>query len=65
MGTAPGFFDVDDRLKRLSDLGDQLEAYRRVVDFEAFRPDLEKALADLPLNFHLAAIRASAVSVTP
>jgi len=45
MKAAPGFFDVDDRLKRLSDLGDQLEAYRRVVDFEAFRPDLEKALA--------------------
>jgi hypothetical protein len=22
-----GFFDVDDRLKRLSDLGDQLEAF--------------------------------------
>jgi hypothetical protein len=22
----PGFFDIDDRLKRLSDLGDQLEA---------------------------------------
>jgi hypothetical protein len=34
MGTAPGFFDVDDRLRRLSDLGDQLEAYGRVVDFE-------------------------------
>jgi hypothetical protein len=45
MGAAPGFFDVDDRLRRLSDLGDQLEAYGRVVDFEAFRPDLEKALA--------------------
>ena len=45
MGGAPGFFDVDDRLKRLSDLGDQLEAYGRVVDFEAFRADLEKALA--------------------
>ena len=23
-----GFFDVDDRLKRLSDLGDRLEAFR-------------------------------------
>jgi len=44
MGSALGFFDVDDRLRRLSDLGDQLEAYGRVVDFEAFRPDLEKAL---------------------
>lgn len=42
---APGFFDVDERLKRLSDLGDQLETYGRVVDFEAFRPELEKALS--------------------
>jgi IS5 family transposase len=40
----PGFFDVDDRLKRLSDLGDQLEAFRSVIDFEIFRPDLVEAL---------------------
>src|ERR1700730_16647042 len=40
-----GFFDVDDRLKRLSDLGDQLEAFRGAVDFEMFRPDLDAALA--------------------
>jgi transposase, IS5 family len=45
MGSAPGFFDFDDRLRRLSDLGDQLEAYGRLVDFEAFRPELDKALA--------------------
>ena len=45
MRAGPGFFDVDDRLKRLSDLGDQLEAYGRIVDFEAFRTDLEMALA--------------------
>ena len=45
MVRAPGLFDVDDRLKRLSDLGDQLEAYGRVVDFEAFRAELETALA--------------------
>ncbi len=36
----PGFFDVDDRLKRLSDLGDQLEAFRAAVDFEILRQDL-------------------------
>ncbi len=41
----PGFFDVEERLARLSGLGDQLEAFSRTVDFEAFRPDLEKALA--------------------
>ena len=40
-----GFFDVDDRLKRLSDLGDQLEAFRAAVDFELFRPELNVALA--------------------
>lgn len=45
MSNAPGFFDFDDRLRRLSDLGDQLEAYGRLVDFEAFRPELERALA--------------------
>ncbi len=41
----PGFFDVDHRLKRLSDLGDQLEAFASAVDFEAFRADLVAALA--------------------
>lgn len=39
-----GFFDIDDRLKRLSDLGDQLEAYAAAVAFEIFRADLDKAL---------------------
>lgn len=39
-----GFFDVDERLARLSDIGDQLEAYAEVVDFEMFRPDLVKSL---------------------
>ena len=41
----PGFFDVEERLSRLSGLGDQLEAFSRTVNFEAFRPDLDKALA--------------------
>lgn len=44
-GGAAGFFDVDERLKRLSELGDQLETYAQAVDFEAFRSELEKALA--------------------
>ncbi len=44
MRDQPGFFDVDDRLKRLSDLGDQL-GFRAAVDFEMFRPDLDVALA--------------------
>ena len=29
----------------MSGLGDQLEAFSETVDFEVFRPDLEKALA--------------------
>jgi hypothetical protein len=36
----PGFLDIDDRLKRQSDLGDQLETFRSAVDFELFRPGL-------------------------
>ena len=40
----PGLFDVDERLQRLSDIGDQLEAFSAVVDFEMFRPELEAAL---------------------
>ncbi|MFZ5617404.1 MAG: IS5 family transposase [Pseudomonadota bacterium] len=39
-----GFFDVDERLKRVSDLGDPLEAMAAVVDFEGFRPILDAAL---------------------
>jgi transposase, IS5 family len=41
-----GLFDVDHRLKRLSDLGDQLEAFEAAVEFEAFRPELNAALTD-------------------
>ncbi|GAC89058.1 transposase [Gluconobacter thailandicus F149-1 = NBRC 100600] len=40
----PGFFDVEERLARLSGLGDQLEAFSRTVYFEVFRPDLEMSL---------------------
>ena len=45
MARQPGLFDVDDRLKRLSDIGDQLEAFSTVVDFEIFRPELDAALS--------------------
>ena len=41
----PGFFDIDDRLKRLSDLGDQLEAFQSAVDFKLFRSELNAALS--------------------
>ena len=40
-----GLFDVDERLKRLSDLGDQLLAFAAAVDFEMFRSELTRALA--------------------
>ena len=40
-----GFFDVDERLKRLSDLGNQLLAFAAAVDFEMFRAELTRALA--------------------
>jgi transposase, IS5 family len=42
MAVQSGLFDVDDRLRRLSDLGDQLEVFAAAVDFEIFRPELER-----------------------
>jgi transposase, IS5 family len=41
----PGFFDVDERLNRLSELGDQLEKFQSAIDFEIFRADLNSALS--------------------
>jgi IS5 family transposase len=40
-----GFFGLSDHLKRLSAHGDPLEELGRIIDFEAFRPLLVKALA--------------------
>lgn len=40
-----GLLGLSDQLKRLSDCGDLLETMSRVVNFEVFRPALEKALA--------------------
>ncbi len=45
MRDQPGFFDVDDRWKRLSNCGDRLEGFRAAVDFEMFCPDQDAALA--------------------
>lgn len=39
-----GFFDWDERLEQLSAAGDPLERLARVVDFELFREELDKAL---------------------
>ena len=45
MAGQPGFFDSDERLKALSAAGDPLERLARVIDFEVFRGDLERALS--------------------
>ena len=44
-----GFFDIDERLKEISAKGDDLERLNAIVDsaivdFEAFRPDLARAV---------------------
>ena len=39
-----GFFDLDERLKELSAKGDDLERLNAIVEFEAFRPDLARAV---------------------
>lgn len=39
-----GFFDLQNRYQKLSELGDPLEAINGVVDWERFRPVLKKAL---------------------
>jgi IS5 family transposase len=44
MGRAAGFFDVEERLAGLSKKGDDLERLTAVVDFELFRPELERAV---------------------
>ena len=36
-----GFWDVEERLEALSELGDPLEKLAATVDFEMFRADLE------------------------
>jgi transposase, IS5 family len=45
MRSQPALFDVDDRLKRLSDLGDQRLAFAAAVDSEMFCPELTRTLA--------------------
>jgi IS5 family transposase len=44
MAGQPGFFDLEERLSRLSRKGDELERLAAVVDFERFRPELERAV---------------------
>ena len=44
MGRPAGLFDVEERLAGLSKKGDGLERLAAVVDFELFRPELERAV---------------------
>src|ERR1700710_759948 len=44
MNGQPGFFDVDERLAELSAKGDHLEALNRLIDFELFRPELDRSV---------------------
>jgi hypothetical protein len=63
MRCQPGFFDIDERLKRLSDLGDQLEAFAQAVDFEIFRATFLKIAARI--DTLRTRIRVSFPSATP
>ena len=42
MAREPGLFDVDARLRELSAKGDDLERVNALVDFEAFRSELDR-----------------------
>jgi transposase, IS5 family len=44
MGRQPGFFDLEERLAGLSAKGDGLERLSAAIDFELFRPELERAV---------------------
>jgi IS5 family transposase len=44
MGRQPSFFDLEERLAGLSAKGDGLERLSAVIDFELFRPELERAV---------------------
>ena len=42
MGQQRGMFDVDERLRELSAKGDALERLSELMDFEVFRPELDR-----------------------
>jgi hypothetical protein len=44
MARQAGLFDVEERLRDLSAKGDDLGRVNALVDFEAFRPELERAV---------------------
>jgi len=44
IGRQAGLFDIEDRLRGLSGKDDDLERRNVLVDFETFRPELERAV---------------------
>jgi transposase len=44
MGRQPGFFDLDERYQKLSEVGNPLTRLKELVDFEVFRPALASGL---------------------
>jgi len=44
MAGQSGFFDLEERLAGLSRKGDDLERLNAVIDFELFRPELERSV---------------------
>ena len=70
MGGQPGFWDIEHRLRELSEHGDPLEKLAATVDFEIFRAELIAALGprdparggrpgfDLVLKFRMLVLQA-------
>ena len=54
MRDQPGFFDIDDRLKRLSDLGDQLELKTRIARTVAYLKTLDPKQIDASADREIA-----------
>lgn len=38
----PGFFEVDERAAKLTEMGDPLVSFKARIDWEAFRPELNR-----------------------
>ncbi|GLI95118.1 hypothetical protein [Methylocystis echinoides] len=44
MSRQPGLFDLDERYRKLSEVGDPLMRLKELIDFEVFRPALATAV---------------------
>ena len=65
MVKSPGLFDVDERLRRLSDIGDQLEAYASADKPTSWRCRSEKgsSLEDLDYSAGRARFEVRAIAL--